>query len=197
MKPLKNHRIPCMIIAVGLVVSLSAQDVLTVGDVSAKPGEKVSGFIRVPAGKDAPETRLPVTLIRGEKPGPVLALMAGVHACEYASILGLQRVNRELKPDQISGSVILVLVAHLDAFYKRIPYYNPVDWKNMNRQFPGDPGGTMSQRIAQGSSLLREYALRLAQALQEVGDPLLRSSSPSLPAQGPMSRGSKTRSSSS
>ena len=40
-----------------------AQKTLTVGEVTAEPGEKKSGFIMVPAGKDGPETKIPVTLI--------------------------------------------------------------------------------------------------------------------------------------
>jgi predicted deacylase len=124
------------------------QDILTVGEVSAKPGEKVSGFIRVPAGNDGPEIRIPVTLIRSRNPGPVLALMAGIHGCEYVPIIALQRLNRELEPEALSGSVILVLVAHMQSFLKRTEYYNPVDWHNLNRMFPGTPDGTMSQRIA-------------------------------------------------
>jgi len=134
--------------SVGLVIPSPGQDILTVGEISAGPGEKVSGFIRVPGGNDGPDTQIPVTLIRGRKPGPVLALMAGIHGCEYVSILALQRVNQKLEPEELSGSVILVLVAHMQSFLRRTAYYNPVDWNNLNRMFPGDPNGSMSQRIA-------------------------------------------------
>ncbi len=128
--------------------SIFAQAPLTVGEVTCGPGEKKSGFIRVPAGADGQETMIPVTVIRGSKPGPVLGLMAGVHGCEWASILGLQRINKQLEPKDISGDVILVLIAHVPSFLKRTEYYNPYDWKNLNRQFPGTIDGTMSQRIA-------------------------------------------------
>ncbi|HEB34287.1 MAG TPA: hypothetical protein ENI18_00365 [Candidatus Aminicenantes bacterium] len=47
-----------------------------------------------------------------------------------------------------SGTLIFVHIANLPAFQRRIIYYNPHDWKNLNRVFPGDPQGTISQRIA-------------------------------------------------
>ncbi|MCK7511876.1 MAG: succinylglutamate desuccinylase/aspartoacylase family protein [Desulfobacterales bacterium] len=42
----------------------------------------------------------------------------------------------------------MVHIANLPSFKRRTIYYGPDDWKNLNRVFPGDPAGTMSQRIA-------------------------------------------------
>ena len=36
-------------------------------------------------------TTIPITVIKGSKPGPVLALTAGIHGYEYPPILALQR----------------------------------------------------------------------------------------------------------
>ena len=125
-----------------------SQDVLTVGEVTTHPGEKASGFIRVNGDDGGMDASIPATIIRGQHPGPVLALVAGTHGSEYAAILALQRLNRELDPSLMSGTVILVLTAHKQSFLMRTVYYNPVDWQNLNRMFPGDPNGTMTQRIA-------------------------------------------------
>ena len=46
---------------------------LTVGGVTAQPGETVTGWIDVPDGVDA-GTRIPVSVVHGARPGPVLAL---------------------------------------------------------------------------------------------------------------------------
>src|SRR5512132_1397611 len=46
----------------------------TVGTATAAPGQKVFGAIDVPAGIDA-ATRIDVAIVRGTKPGPVLALV--------------------------------------------------------------------------------------------------------------------------
>jgi predicted deacylase len=124
----------------------AAQDTLTVGGVTARRGEKQSGWIEVPAGSDA-GTRLPVSVVHGAKAGPVLALIAGTHGYEYTSVVALPRVLAALDPARMSGSVILVHMANPPGFYGRRIYYSP-DGKNLNRVYPGLPEGTISDRIA-------------------------------------------------
>jgi len=125
-----------------------SQETLKVGGVTANPGEKKSGFINVPAGTDGPEVRIPVTVVTGAKAGPVLALTAGVHGYEYPPVLALQRLKKQLEPSQLSGAVIMVHVANIPSFLKRTIYYNPHDWVNLNRAFPGKVDGSMCERIA-------------------------------------------------
>ncbi len=125
----------------------AAQSPITVGGITAKPGEARSGAIPIPAGVDA-GTQVPITVINGTKPGPVLALIAGTHGSEVAPILGLQRVRAQIVPSDLSGILILVHVANLPSFLGRTVYYSPVDGKNLNRVYPGKPTGTVSERIA-------------------------------------------------
>jgi len=124
------------------------QEILTVGQVTASPGEKKSGYIIVPEGPDGPEIRLPITVVNGAVDGPVLALTAGIHGYEYPPVLALQRLRSQLEPQNMKGSVIIVHVVNLPSFLKRTIYYNPYDWKNQNRVFPGKIDGTMTERIA-------------------------------------------------
>jgi len=119
---------------------------LRVGDVEARPGVRASGYLAVPDGAD-PGTRIPVTVVHGATPGPVLALVAGTHGYEYPPVLALQRLRARLDPASLSGSVILVHFANPTTFYGRRIYYSP-DGKNLNRVFPGSPTGTISERIA-------------------------------------------------
>jgi predicted deacylase len=119
---------------------------LAVGGVIARPGEKVSGWLEVPDGVD-PGTRIPVSVVHGARPGPVLALVAGTHGYEYTSILALPRLLARLDPARMTGSVILVHMANPPAFYGRRIYYGP-DGKNLNRMYPGKADGSQSERIA-------------------------------------------------
>jgi predicted deacylase len=112
-----------------------------------EPGESKSGYLPVPE-KNGVETRIPVTVINGSTSGKVLALVAGVHGYEYPPILSLYRLKEKIDATSLSGTLILVHIANLPAFQKRIIYYNPHDWKNLNRVFPGDPHGSVSQRVA-------------------------------------------------
>ena len=123
-----------------------AQAPLTVGSLTAQPGQKVSGWLEVPDGVDA-GTRIPVSVVHGARPGAVLALVAGTHGYEYTSIVALPRVLARLDPQRMTGSVILVHMANPTAFYGRRIYYSP-DGKNLNRVYPGKADGTLSERIA-------------------------------------------------
>jgi hypothetical protein len=140
-----------VVILVGgtLAASAPAQEPqpVTVGAVTARPGESVSGYIEVPAGVDS-ATRIPVTVVRGARNGPTLALIAGVHGSEVAPIIALQRVRAALDPARLAGTVILVHVANPPSFFGRTIYYSPVDGKNLNRVYPGRADGTVSERIA-------------------------------------------------
>lgn len=118
-----------------------------IGDMVVKPGEVKSGYLHVPE-KNGVQTRIPVTVVNGSKSGKVLALVAGVHGYEYPPILALYRLKSAIDPADLSGTLILVHIANLQSFQKRTIYYNPNDWKNLNRVFPGDPEGTISQRVA-------------------------------------------------
>ena len=118
-----------------------------VGPVRANAGEKVSGFLEVPAGIDA-GSRIPVTIVHGSRDGPVLALIAGTHGYEYPPITALQQIRGKLDPAEVAGTVILVHVANMPSFLGRTIYYSPVDGKNLNRVYPGKRDGTVSERIA-------------------------------------------------
>jgi predicted deacylase len=119
---------------------------LSIGAVTAHPGEAVSGWLDVPDGIDA-GARVPVSVVHGAKAGPVLALIAGTHGYEYTSVVALPRLLARLEPARMSGSVILVHMANPPGFYGRRIYYGP-DGKNLNRVYPGRPDGTSSERIA-------------------------------------------------
>lgn len=123
------------------------QPPLTIGSATAAAGQMGSGFLDIPAGVD-PGTRVPLTIVRGASSGPTLALVAGTHGSEIAPILGLQRVRGMLDVRQLRGTVILVHVANLPSYLGRTIYYSPVDGKNLNRVYPGNPDGTVSERIA-------------------------------------------------
>jgi len=145
------HRIALTLILIGLFpwLSLEAadQDVITVGSIKAAAGESVSGYLEVDALHDR-GTRIPVSVIHGQNPGPVLALLAGVHGYEYPGITALQRLRKSVRPEELSGTLILVHIANPPSFYGRTIYTSPADGKNLNRVFPGKNDGTLSERIA-------------------------------------------------
>ncbi len=125
----------------------AGQSPLTIGPVTAAPGQLASGFLEVPAAADS-GTRIPISIVRGARPGPTLALIAGTHGSEVAPILGLQRLRGRVDPAAMAGTLLLVHVANLPSYLGRTIYYSPLDRKNLNRVYPGRAGGTVSERIA-------------------------------------------------
>jgi predicted deacylase len=91
---------------------------------------------------------LPLVLLNGAHPGRRVGITAGIHGAEYVSIAALREVVLELDPAGISGSIVALVTANPAAFAARSIYLNPLDGRNLNRVFPGDPAGSSSQRLA-------------------------------------------------
>lgn len=119
-------------------------DTLVVGSVAAPRGTKATGFLEVPGTP----IRMPLTLINGEAPGPVLCITGGVHGSEYPGIEAAIRTAASLDARDIRGAVVIVHIVDVPAFQARAIYVCPLDGKNPNRVFPGNPAGTASERLA-------------------------------------------------
>ena len=142
-------RLLAITIACALTTTVVHAQGFTVGDVTAQRGTLASGELTIaPLAGDA-GARVPFSIIHGAKPGPVLALVAGVHGQEYTPVLALQRLRTAIDPATLAGTVVMVHVANMPSYTARTIYYSPVDRKNLNRVFPGRADGTLSERIAE------------------------------------------------
>lgn len=141
-------RLFAITIACALTATLAHAQGFRVGDVTAQPGTLASGELAIAPSATDVGTRVPFSIIHGAKPGPVLALIAGVHGQEYTPVLALQRLRTAIDPATLAGTVIMVHVANMPSYTGRTIYYSPADRKNLNRVFPGRADGTLSERIA-------------------------------------------------
>jgi uncharacterized protein len=91
---------------------------------------------------------VPLVEVTGSADGPLLTVIAGVHGCEYASMAGVRRWTAGLAGRDLRGRVRAVPVLNLPAFRARTPFVVPDDGKNLNRCFPGNPAGTLAERLA-------------------------------------------------
>lgn len=114
---------------------------------SVAAGSRLDVDLPVPAMNDG-ATVVPVSVFHGVKPGPVISIFCGIHGYEFPPILMAQRLLTKIDPRQLSGTVLLVRLAHVPAFQARRLFFNPNDGKNLNRVFPGSPIGSQSERIA-------------------------------------------------
>ncbi len=104
------------------------------------------------------DIQMPLTVVHGARPGPVLTLSAGIHGDEFPSILALQQLRTSVAADQLSGTLVLVHLANVAGFRERRVAVNPSDGKNLNRVFPGRADGSATERLA--DFLTREVVRR-------------------------------------
>ena len=137
-----------LLVALGVLTTAGAQDAhpsFRVGTANAARGTTATGHILVPAGSDS-GLRMPVAVIHGARPGPVVAFVAGSHGTEYTSIVAMQRLIPRIDARTLSGTVIIAPLLNIASIEAMTPHLNPVDRKSMNGQYPGDSTGTQSQR---------------------------------------------------
>jgi uncharacterized protein len=91
---------------------------------------------------------VPVVEATGTADGPKLTVIAGVHGCEYASMAAVRQWSASLAGRDLRGRVTVVPVLNLPAFRARSAFVVPEDGKNLNRCFPGNPDGTLAERLA-------------------------------------------------
>lgn len=112
------------------------------------PGKQV-GYARVPHSRNDSawgSVLIPIAVIQNGI-GPTIYLNAGTHGGEYEGAVSLLKLLRSLTPEEVSGRVIITPVLNPLAM-RAGERLNPADGKDLNRVFPGDPRGTMSQVIA-------------------------------------------------
>lgn len=117
----------------------------SVGSATAAPGTTAYGAIAIPAASDS-GLQIPVAVIRGLRPGPVVAFVAGSHGTEYTSIIAMQKLISRIDGRQLAGTVIILPLLNIPSFETMTPHVNPVDRKGMNSSYPGDSTGTQTQR---------------------------------------------------
>src|SRR5262249_31229663 len=121
-------------------------DVLKVGSLAARAGEKRYGVEEFLVQGEP--YHLPLWIVNGGAPGPTLVVTAGVHAAGDASIAAALDFGRPPGPATPAGRLIVMPVMNQPAFAARSIYVCPLDGRNLNRAFPGNPQGTASEQIA-------------------------------------------------
>ncbi|MCY1207674.1 N-alpha-acetyl-L-2,4-diaminobutyric acid deacetylase [compost metagenome] len=85
--------------------------------------------------------------INGALPGPQLSIIAGVHGDEFENCEAVRRLYASVDPAILRGSIVATPQANPGAFEVQ-SRHNGVDHLDLNRQFPGNPDGFLTQRTA-------------------------------------------------
>lgn len=99
-------------------------------------GAAIEGFV-------AP---VPVIVLNGTGPGPVLCLTAAVHGDELNGIEVARRVLDDIDVEELNGAVIGIPIVNIQGFYRGARYLP--DRRDLNRYFPGNARGSSATRMA-------------------------------------------------
>jgi predicted deacylase len=121
-------------------------DDIVIAGQSISPGERRR--IKVPFGKrvGGNEIGLPIEVVRGRRGGKCLFVCAAVHGDEIGGVEIIRRVLAQKNLRRLRGTLIAVPVVNLYGFVG-LSRYLP-DRRDLNRSFPGSPGGSLASRLA-------------------------------------------------
>jgi predicted deacylase len=120
---------------------------MKVGNLEARPGEHVFGYLKTAASRSGLSPDIPVHLFAGSEPGPTLLVQGAIHGAEIIGSIAILNFIQKLDPQQIKGNVIAVPVVNRVGF-ELGERGSRVDGKDISRLFPGKKNGSVSDQIA-------------------------------------------------
>jgi len=127
-----------------------------IGEAAIAPGTQRTVDLNVSMLSNHMPMTMPVRVVHGEEPGPVLFLSGAMHGDE---ITGVEIIRRVLKDDalqSIAGTLLAVPIVNSLGFLSQSRYLP--DGRDLNRCFPGSDRGSLASILA--DLFLREVVLR-------------------------------------
>ncbi|MBL8702737.1 MAG: succinylglutamate desuccinylase/aspartoacylase family protein [Alphaproteobacteria bacterium] len=137
---------------------------IKIGTAVSKTAGRKTGALRIGTLPDGSPMEIPVVIVRGKKPGPVLWLHGCVHGNEYCGTFIIHALLARLKPAALAGTVVALPALNITAFQKgqRMSPFEGFAGGDLNRNFPGDPDGTLTQQMGHAIyKPLKRYATHL------------------------------------
>ena len=137
---------------------------LTVGDVSAEPGQKKYGPATWVELRDGSRVHLPVILLNGKYEGPKVVINCSTHPTELVGHAAIQILTRRVDPGQLRGSVVAFPMSN-PLGMQWGEYVSPHDYVNMYVAYPGSKDGSITSRLA---NFIWENASKSADLVMDV-----------------------------
>ena len=103
--------------------------------------------IRVATLASGTELILPLHEIAGDRSGPTLGISAAIHGEEAVGVEIVYRFMAETDLSDLAGRLLVLPVANPFS-YAGITRNTPIDMTNLNRIFPGNPDGMLTEQLA-------------------------------------------------
>ncbi len=103
----------------------------------------------VPVTTLATGWKLGITVHRltGATGGPTLVIVGGIHGDEAMGVEAVRRIVTSIDVEQLHGTILAVPVAN-PLSYETMTRHTVLDGLNLNRIFPGDSGGSVTEQLA-------------------------------------------------
>lgn len=89
---------------------------------------------------------MPVQVVRGRRPGPVLFVSAALHGDELNGVEIIRRLLRMRVLERLRGCLLAVPIVNVQGFLMQSRYLP--DRRDLNRSFPGSERGSLAARLA-------------------------------------------------
>ena len=122
------------------------QSAIEIAGVNIKPGSRHSIDIPLPSFYTHSSVNMPVHVVHGRKPGPVLLVSAALHGDEINGVEIIRRLLSHKFIDRLKGTLIAIPVVNVYGFVSKSRYLP--DRRDLNRSFPGSENGSMASRLA-------------------------------------------------
>lgn len=109
-------------------------------------GEQAEIEIHVERLATGPWISIPAVVLHGRRSGPCVSISAAIHGDEVNGVEAIRQLLMELRPAEMSGTVIAVPVVNELGFVAEDRYLP--DGRDLNRSFPGSPRGSLASRLA-------------------------------------------------
>jgi predicted deacylase len=125
---------------------MASNNSITIGKVTVTPGERVSINLPIADLYTGASLSMPVKVVNGRKPGPVMFVSAAIHGDELNGVEIVRRLLRQKSLDSLRGTLLAVPIVNVHGFLERSRYLP--DRRDLNRAFPGSAKGSIAARTA-------------------------------------------------
>lgn len=124
----------------------SSETGFEISGIKVMAGETREIYLKVSESYLSSSIQIPVTVIRGRRPGPTAFVTAAIHGDEINGVDIVRRLIFDIDHEKLSGTLIAIPVVNIPGFLTQsryLPYH-----RDLNRYFPGRKKGNNAERIA-------------------------------------------------
>ncbi len=118
-------------------------------DIDFEKDGRQASYIRAPLSRNTSgwgTVMIPIVVVKNGN-GPTILLTGGVHGDEYEGPIAVSRLAQTLQPSDVQGRVIMMPAVNVPAVLNDTRL-SPIDQRDINRCFPGNPRGSFSEMLA-------------------------------------------------